>query len=172
MAQRKGFEWNTQPAGEPESVLDSLPSATPVALAGHHLLEITSALRQLRRSYLSAEQRGRVAESLRQHFIALRRLNSKSKDETIRAELTQYIALVGSIGVFSSAETEDVFTLLEAIATSSTIAWAHHFYSATHGIRERDNQGCFVNYEVTDEILLREREKRRELLHLLEDTEG
>lgn len=162
---RPNFQWNIQPEGEPASILETMPSSKG---AIHHLLEIVSALRQLRRSYLSAEQRARLGESLRQHYIAFQRVAAATKDATLHQKLTEYLALVGSIGVTSTTG-EEPYTLLEAIATSSTVPWAHHLYSATHGIRERDVHGEYIAFQVTEQPILKERELRRELLHILED---
>ncbi len=150
------FTWNPRPGMPQESSVEGEEGEI-----SHYLVNVHSVIDQLHHTYLSSEQRSQLATVLREGFFGLQKVASKEKDQETRHRLTHYLVIIGSMGV---REGDHLFTLLEALSQGTFIEWCHHFYSATHGISQRDPKGKTLTFIVDKESLTAEREARHQVM--------
>lgn len=165
------FQWNHTGEIEAISVLDTLPSSkmgvTMQAQAGKCLVDIGATFRQLRRSYLSVEQRTLLADLLRDRFLQFQRLTLRIKDKEIRAYFSHYMTLLGGYAVIRRhKEQEEPFTLVEAMLTGRISGWIHALYHVYHQLHQKDGE-FFINETCVDA----ERRGRHALMRLLLEEE-
>lgn len=164
------FEWNKRPEGEPDVHQIAEQKALEAGEEGklsHFLVDVHSALDQLHHTYLSSEQRADLAQDLKEGFFCLQRIANTERDTEMRHRLIHYLVIIGSIGVKQRVDHEEggkLFTFLEALSQGSLFQWCNRFYSATHGIEQRNQEEKVVAYVVDEQGFEAERAARRKLM--------